>query len=174
MHEAEPNPLAHRDLKPHNVLLTKDLTPVVMDLGSMAIARVQIKSHSEAQRLQDFAEERCSISYRPPELFQVNSKCELDERTDVWSLGCLLFAICFFRSPYDDVYCKGDSVALAVQSMKALAFPKDSPFSTDVHNLISWMLTPELSVRPHLRQIIDRLKDMNNNQADSIQVTTKT
>ncbi len=33
MHKAEPNPLAHRDLKPHNILLTNDMKPVIMDLG---------------------------------------------------------------------------------------------------------------------------------------------
>ncbi len=84
MHDASPNPLAHRDLKPHNILLTKDMRPVLMDLGSTAIARVSVRTHAEAQHLQDLAAERCSMPYRPPELFQVNSKCEVDERTDVW------------------------------------------------------------------------------------------
>ena len=50
----------------------------------MAIARVNIDTHAAAQRLQDEAAEKCSISYRPPELFQVNSKCQIDERTDIW------------------------------------------------------------------------------------------
>jgi serine/threonine kinase 16 len=141
MHSAEPHPLAHRDLKPHNILLAKDLRPVVMDLGSMSKARVKISTHSEAQHLQDVAAERCSMPYRPPELFQVNSKCDIDERTDVWSLGCLLFAICFYKSPFDCVYERGDSVALAVQS-NSVKIPKDSAYSTDVHNAILWMLTP--------------------------------
>lgn len=72
MHSAKPNPLAHRDIKPHNILLTKDIRPVIMDLGSTALARVKINNHSEAQHLQDVAAERCSMPYRPPELFQVN------------------------------------------------------------------------------------------------------
>lgn len=33
MHEAKPEPLAHRDLKTANVLLAADYTPVIMDLG---------------------------------------------------------------------------------------------------------------------------------------------
>ncbi len=62
--------LCHRDLKPHNVLLSPAKpgqsapVAVLMDLGSAAEARVSIKSHSQAQRLQDEAAERCSISYR--------------------------------------------------------------------------------------------------------------
>ena len=33
------------------------------------------------------------MPYRPPELFHVNSKCEIDERTDVWVSGGLSFAM---------------------------------------------------------------------------------
>ena len=45
MHYHEP-PYAHRDIKPHNVLLEKDYTPVLMDLGSVAVARSNIRQQS--------------------------------------------------------------------------------------------------------------------------------
>lgn len=34
--------------------------------------------------LQDWAAQRCTISYRAPELFNVESHCIIDERTDIW------------------------------------------------------------------------------------------
>lgn len=52
----------------------------------------------------------------------------IDERTDIWSLGCVLYAICFFKCPYDVIYEKGDSVALAVLSGN-VDFPDNSPYS---------------------------------------------
>ena len=70
--------------QPHNVLLDKDLRPVLMDFGSCSPARVSIRNMREAQYLQDTAAERCSMCYRPPELFQVNSNCDIDERTAIW------------------------------------------------------------------------------------------
>lgn len=37
-----------------------------------------------ARTLQDIAAERCSMPYRAPELFNVESYCMVDERTDIW------------------------------------------------------------------------------------------
>ena len=159
-HQAKPQPLAHRDLKTQNILLTQDLTPIIMDLGSVENARKEIETHSQAQHLQDLAAEKSSISYRPPELFQVSSKCKIDERTDIWSLGCLLYAICFYKSPFDLVWERGDSVALAVQSGATnLVFPTTSTasqYSSGLKGLIRWMLETELSNRPHLVEVMEK------------------
>ena len=44
--------LQHRDIKPHNVLLTKDYSPVLMDFGSAAPARITPANLKEAAYLQ--------------------------------------------------------------------------------------------------------------------------
>lgn len=83
-HEAQPEPLAHRDLKTANICMSDSMEPIIVDLGSTTEARVQICGQPDAQRLQELAEERCSIVYRAPELFSVQSYCMIDERTDIW------------------------------------------------------------------------------------------
>lgn len=159
MHHASPQPLAHRDLKPHNVLLAHDFSPIIMDLGSVAPAKVQVCGSSDACRLQDEAAERSSMPYRAPELFNVESYCTVDERTDIWSLGCLLHAMCFYKSPYDAVYERGDSVALAVISGN-LDMPEDAPYSQGLLELIQSMLKVNPSERPFIDNVLESVAEL--------------
>jgi len=165
LHQAEP-PLAHRDIKPHNVLLDKNLSPVLMDFGSCCPARVSVRNMREAQYLQDTAAERSSMCYRPPELFQVNSHCDVDERTDIWSLGCLLYAMMFYQSPYDPIYERGDSVALAVQTGK-INFPS-SAFSEDLQQLVTEMTNVDMEFRIKIDSVIEKVELLMNKCSDMV------
>lgn len=157
-HEAKPEPLAHRDLKTANIMLSNDGQPIIMDLGSVTTARVQVCGTQDARTLQDLAAERCSMPYRAPELFNVESYCMVDERTDIWSLGCILYALCYFKSPFDTVYERGDSVALAVISAH-VTFPEDAPYNEDMQNLILLMLKVNPMERPYIYSVIESVHD---------------
>ncbi|XP_055850748.1 serine/threonine-protein kinase 16 [Episyrphus balteatus] len=159
LHEAKPQPLAHRDLKTANICLSDSFEPIIVDLGSVTEARLQVCGQSEAQRLQDEAEERSSIVYRAPELFSVKSYCTIDERTDIWSLGCVLYAMCFFHCPFDPIYEKGDSVALAVLSGN-INIPENSIYSQDMHELIEYMLRLDPMERPFIYSVIEKTHDL--------------
>ncbi|KAJ2398175.1 Serine/threonine-protein kinase env7, partial [Coemansia sp. RSA 2559] len=77
-------PYVHRDLKLANVMLADDLdTPILMDFGSVAPARITAETRTDALRIQDDAAENCTMPYRAPELFDVQTGAELDERTDI-------------------------------------------------------------------------------------------
>lgn len=157
-HEAKPDPLAHRDLKTANIVLSDQDMPVIMDLGSVELARVKVCGAQAAQALQDLAAERCSMPYRAPELFNVESYCMIDERTDIWSLGCILYALCYFKSPFDAVYERGDSVALAVMSAN-ITFPEETSYNEDMHNLILSMLKVNPMERPYIYSVIESVHD---------------
>lgn len=48
------------------------------------------------------------------------------------SLGCVLYAMCYFNSPFDPIYERGDSVALAVLSGN-VNIPEDSIYTEVSH-----------------------------------------
>lgn len=156
IHSAQPFPLVHRDLKPANVVLAEDDTPIWMDFGSMGKARIEIRKNADAQSLQDLASEKCSMPYKAPELFSVESHCSIDERVDIWSLGCCLYAMCYFKSPFDSAYEKGDSIALAVMSGN-IYFPENTCYSGALHGLIRSMLEVNTLQRPFIDGVIMQL-----------------
>ena len=74
------------------------------------------------------------------------------------SLGCLLYAIAFWKSPFDLILEKGDSIALAVQSgPSCVKFPPSCPYSKGFQDLIMCMITLDIKKRPFVNDIIDKL-----------------
>lgn len=166
LHSHNP-PYAHRDLKPGNIMIGDNGEAILMDLGSAVKARVEIKSRSEAIALQDEAAERSSMLFRPPELFNVEPGTSVDERTDIWSLGCTLYAMAFLEAPFEQAYQRGDSIALAVMSDN-IRIPQNTGYSTSIEETIRSCMVVNPMERPFIDQILNKAQTMcNKNSANA-------
>ncbi|EIM23923.1 kinase-like protein [Wallemia mellicola CBS 633.66] len=148
-------PYAHRDIKPGNVMLTDNALPVLMDFGSCIKARVRVNNRSEALIQQDMAAEHSSMPYRAPELFDVKSDTTLDEKVDIWSLGCTLYALTYSHSPFEDPKqaAQGGSIAMAVQSGR-YNYPSNDTHSDGFKNVIDACLRLNPAERPSVDELI--------------------
>mmetsp|Transcript_42260 Transcript_42260/g.100253 ORF Transcript_42260/g.100253 Transcript_42260/m.100253 type:complete len:178 (-) Transcript_42260:688-1221(-) len=168
MHSASPA-LAHRDIKPQNVLVCasgKDRNEetiyqvALTDFGSTRLAVQEITCRADALRLQEDAEANCSAPYRAPELFDVPSQCVVDGRVDVWSLGCVLFFMMYGESPFERALGEaGGSLALAVMNGK-IAWPKSPQraFPEELNSVVLMCLETNPAVRPHVHAVITELQ----------------
>lgn len=149
-------PYAHRDIKPANVMISADGIPVLCDLGSCSKARLQIKTRQQALALQDLAAEHCTLPYRAPELLDVSTGAAIDERIDIWSLGCLLYALLYGSSPFERAEAEsGASVSLAISSGK-YEFPNDDDYSDEIKELIQFCIVVDPKKRPSIEQVMSK------------------
>jgi len=85
--------IIHRDIKPDNILLTRDGTVKVADLG---LAKVEDKSDSGLTQL---GMAIGTPNYISPE--QVRGEIDVDWRSDIYSLGATFFHCVTGKIPYD-------------------------------------------------------------------------
>ncbi|MBX7105803.1 MAG: serine/threonine-protein kinase [Gemmataceae bacterium] len=92
--------IIHRDLKPSNVMVTQhDLTPVVkiIDFG---IAKATGQQLTDKTLFTNFAQMIGTPMYMSPEQAQM-SGLDVDTRSDVYSLGVLLYELMTGKTPFD-------------------------------------------------------------------------
>ncbi len=139
--------IIHRDLKPHNVMIDRDGNVRIMDFG---IARTYRK-----EGVTDTGVIIGTPEYMSPE--QVEGK-ELDQRSDIYSLGILLYEMLTGRVPF-----RGDtplSVAVKQKTERPLAPRRINPQITeDIDRIILKCLEKDKSKRyQDAEELLEELK----------------
>lgn len=88
--------ILHRDLKPSNIIIREDGSPVIMDFGLAKLSSSK-DDVDVSMSLSVSGEIVGSIEYMSPEQAKANKK--IDERTDVYSLGSILY-VCLSGKKY--------------------------------------------------------------------------
>jgi AP2-associated kinase len=104
MHYLRP-PLLHRDLKVENVLITvvgsvKKFK--LCDFGSAAAPRPAPTTTAECRAMDEDVQKHTTMQYRSPEMVDVYRKLPIDEKSDIWALGVLLYKLCYYTTPFEE------------------------------------------------------------------------
>ena len=93
--------VVHRDLKPENMFITRDETGAemlkVLDFGISKTMRATVSDDN--QKLTKTTDVFGSPTYMSPE--QLKASRDVDERTDVWSLGVIFHEMLAGKPPFD-------------------------------------------------------------------------
>jgi len=145
----------HRDLKLENVLYD-DVRGVykLCDFNS-ATTTVLYTAGGSFAKLTEWEEEidkHTTPSYRSPEMVDLHKGMQVDYRSDIWALGCMLYMLCFRRHPFET------GSKLEIMSAR-IEFPRHSSVSDHLKELISCMLVVDPSKRPSAEEISKMLQD---------------
>ncbi|KAI4094721.1 MAG: hypothetical protein L6R37_007186 [Teloschistes peruensis] len=149
MHYLKP-PLLHRDLKVENILITSSGTSKrykLCDFGSTAPPRPPAASAAEGRLIEEDVQKHTTLQYRSPEMVDVYRKQPIDEKSDIWALGVLLYKLCYYKTPFEDQ----GQMAILNASFK---FPGYPTFSDNLKKLIAGMLRENPQARLTIYQVI--------------------
>ena len=138
---------------------TWSVRAMLCDFGSTRPARHGPEGgRPAARRLVEAAAAECSALYRPPELYHLDDPSMVDERVDVWALGCMLYAGMHGDSPFQYAVATGGSIALAVLSGKLRWPATQAAYPVEMRQLVEWMLVADPRQRPSMADAASRLQ----------------
>ncbi|KAK3995985.1 putative serine/threonine-protein kinase [Cladorrhinum sp. PSN332] len=149
MHYLRP-PLLHRDLKVENVLITTTGSSKkfkLCDFGSAAAPRPAPTTVVECRLMDEDVQKHTTMQYRSPEMVDVYRKQPIDEKSDIWALGVLLYKLCYYTTPFEEQ----GQLAILNASFKYPSYPA---FSDRLKGLIGWMLRENQQSRPNIYQVL--------------------
>ncbi len=149
---ALPTPVAHRDLKFENVLIAADGTLRLCDFGSVSEHRGIIADKSDRAEQEDAILRYTTPHFRAPEMIDLYSGQPLDERTDVWALGCMLYGIAYFSHPFQE------TGSLAILSAR-YKLPTQPAFAAPIHTIIRACLQYRPDRRPTAAQLMQYIEE---------------
>ncbi|KAK2461458.1 hypothetical protein APHAL10511_005921 [Amanita phalloides] len=157
MHNLRP-PLLHRDLKVENILQSSQASYKLCDFGSATAVSRPPANIQELRMLEADLNKHTTIQYRAPEMIDVHMRRPIDEKSDVWALGVLLYKLCYYTTPFEE----HGPLAILQVLYKIPPYPVYSP---QINALIGKMLKDHGTMRPTVFETLSEVHRMRGTKS---------
>ena len=156
LQEAHSKGVIHRDIKPHNVMLTSKGQVKVMDFG---LARLEDRS-----RLTKTGTTLGTPAYMAPEQLE---GLTVDRRADIWALGCVVYEMFAQKNPFDAEYRQAIAYGIFNEDPEPLTSLR-SGLPIDLDRVVAKLLAKSLESRyQHIDDVLVDLRTLRSQPARS-------
>ncbi len=139
--------ITHRDVKPDNVMLRRDGYVKVLDFGLAKLTELPAGTDTEAPTRPlvntDPGTVMGTVGYMSPEQARGHAT---DARTDIWSLGVVIYQMVTNRLPFE-----GSSNSDVIAAILGKEPPPLARYARDVPEALEWIVTKALTKDPEER-----------------------
>ncbi|KAH7886020.1 hypothetical protein F5I97DRAFT_1189889 [Phlebopus sp. FC_14] len=158
MHNLRPA-LLHRDLKVENILQSSSTSFKLCDFGSATpVAPRPPSTAQEIRVLEADLNRHTTLQYRAPEMVDLYLRRPVDEKSDVWALGVLLYKLCYYTTPFEE---HGPLAILNVQ----YRIPPYPVYSSQLNTMIASMLREHGTQRPSVFELLTQAHRMRGTKS---------
>ncbi|CCD25453.1 putative serine/threonine protein kinase ENV7 NDAI_0F01340 [Naumovozyma dairenensis CBS 421] len=155
---------AHRNIKPSNILFSSDGSQVISDLSSTSKSNIHLKTGKQILDFKEWIDSCCSVPFMSPELLDLKMGSKIDEKVDIWSLGCTIYTIILGVSPFErEVQLTGKSIRMLILSAN-FTFPEgmERHASRELIDTIKQCLQVDPTKRPTINQLLNDLQALQS------------
>jgi serine/threonine-protein kinase len=142
--------ILHRDIKPGNIMLTRENTVKLIDLGFATIVGGETGGESDSTL--------GTVQYISPE--QARGQTDLDVRSDIYSLGATLYQLVVGELPFSGEDSEEIMAKQILESLSSPALKNRGKISPHMHYFIEKMMAKEREIR--YQSPLELIEDIEN------------
>ncbi len=164
LHTARPRFVVHRDIKCENILFGGPSGEMVKlcDFGSCVEGVTPLRDVAERTTAEEIIGKETTLAYRAPEMVDLYMRNYLNEKTDIWALGCVLYCIVYLQHPFQE---QGALAILNGANIPAtMTREPRRPVDENLRIIIGRTLDIDMEARPTCAQLLDAMRAIESGQ----------
>ncbi|AET37905.1 putative serine/threonine protein kinase ENV7 Ecym_2153 [Eremothecium cymbalariae DBVPG len=157
---SEPSAYVHCGLNPENIMLSSEGLPVIYNMASCVRAPLELTSNSKLLGLQEWLNENSCLPYTCPELLDLHPNTSITNRCDIWSLGCICYALMYSISSFarEQQLC-GTPIKHSI-STGNFSFPDEPRYSQSLKRIVQRCLVIDPHKRPDIYETLAQFQEL--------------